>query len=899
MDLDRNFSTITPHDTLHELKSSQNGLSNAEATVRLLQFGPNQLPEHGPESIWWIIVRQFASPLIYILVAAAIVSILIGDAEDAGFIAAILCLNAAIGAYQESQAERSSHALKRLLRTHAQVMRDGKLVDIVATDVVPGDIVWLESGNRVAADMRLISATNLEVDESLLTGESTAVHKNIETLPKVTPTIGDQYNMTFAGSMVTRGRGVGVVVTTGTSTHIGQLAVDVLGAGGGKPPLIARMERFTNHIAIGTVAASLVIGSIGMLIWNYSLQETFFLVVALAVSAIPEGLPVAMTIALAVATSRMAQRNVIVRRLTAVEGLGSCTLIATDKTGTLTCNELTVRELHTIDGKQYNFTGEGFAPRGHIEQDHEPLLLDSEPSLKITLEAGILCNEAEIEYLDNEWKWRGDAVDIALLSAGFKAGLEKKSLLVKQPLLQQIPFESENQFASTTHRQSTGIATYLKGSPERIAAMCADSLSDAQVRWIHSTANDMAQRGLRIIALAQRSQTSVSEGETASPDPQDYEFLGMVGMIDPLRPDVADSIAECQAAGVEVKMITGDHRITALAIARDLGLATSLDQVISANELEGKSPSELKEIVQRVRVFARVSPRQKLSIVNAAREAGHFVAVTGDGANDAPALQVANIGVAMGKSGTDVAREAAELVISDDNFRSIVAGIEEGRIAYDNIRKVTFLLVSLGAAELLMVLLAVVTGHPIPLLPVQLLWLNLVTDGIQSVALAFEPGEGDSLKRPPRPPSEPIFNRLMIERMIIAVSTVGIGGFCVFSFALRSGWSVEQARNLLLLVMVLFENFHVGNCRSESKSAFALSPLRSPLLFYGTIAAFAIHVLAMYVPFLQNILGTQPLSLEGWAAAIGVALLILPAMELHKLAWKLRAKRPQSGHPLS
>lgn len=887
MDRNQNFLTTSSDDTLNQLNSSLDGLSSAEASHRLSQYGPNQLPERGPAPLWLIIIRQFASPLIYILVAAAIVSLVIGDAEDAGFIAAILCLNAAIGAYQESQAERSSHALKRLLRTRALVMRDNKLQDILATELVPGDIVWLESGNRVTADMRLLSTTHLDVDESLLTGESIAVAKTHEPLPQTTTVIVDQHNMIFAGSMVSRGRAIGIVVATGTSTQLGQLAVDVLGASGGKPPLIARMESFTNHIAIGTVVASLLIGSIGMFFWGYTLKDTFFLVVALAVSAIPEGLPVAMTIALAVATSRMAQRNVIVRRLTAVEGLGSCTLIATDKTGTLTCNELTVRELYTLKGKRFEFTGEGFVPRGHVEYEHEPILVASELELKNTLEAGILCNEAELEYRDNEWQYRGDAVDIALLSAGYKAGLEKNPLLTQQPLLNQIPFESENQYASTTHRHEGGLRSYAKGSPERIIAMCAQNLTDAEVRGIQNTANDMAQRGLRIIALAQNAAESNNDVTNHSNSTQ-FEFLGMVGMIDPLRPDVADSIAQCQAAGVEVKMITGDHRITALAIARDLGLATTLDQVITANELEGKTPAELKEIVQRVRVFARVSPRQKLNIVNAAREAGHFVAVTGDGANDAPALQVANIGVAMGKSGTDVAREAAELVISDDNFRSIVAGIEEGRIAYDNIRKVTFLLVSLGAAELLMVLLAVVTGHPIPLLPVQLLWLNLVTDGIQSVALAFEPGEGDSLKHPPRPPSEPIFNRLMLERMVLSVLTVGIGGFTLFSFALNNGWNVEQARNFLLLVMVLFENLHVGNCRSETKSAFALSPLRSPLLFYGTIAAFSIHLLAMYVPFLQNILGTEPISLASWMVAIGVAFFIIPMMELHKLVWKLR-----------
>jgi P-type Ca2+ transporter type 2C len=880
--------TEAGEQVLQRLQSRIAGLTSEEARQRILQYGPNQLPEHGPTPFWLIVVRQFASPLIYILVAAAVVSLLIGDAEDAGFIAAVLCLNAAIGAYQEGQAEKSSHALKQLLRMHAQVMRDGKLTELLATDVVPGDIIWLESGNRVAADMRLLTTNSLEIDESLLTGESIAVRKRLEPIAQTDIPLGDQHNMAFAGSMVTRGRGTGVVVSTGTSTHVGQLAIDILGSGGGKPPLLARMERFTNQIAVGTVVASICIGALGMLLWNYSLTEMFFLVIALAVSAIPEGLPVAMTIALAVATNRMARRNVIVRRLTAVEGLGSCTLIATDKTGTLTCNELTVRELYTPTGQRYDFTGEGFSPRGHVEQNHQPLLLQSEPALQLALEACVLCNESSLDLIDQEWQWRGDAVDIALLSAGFKAGVERHLLLTQQPLLDQIPFESENQFAATMHRHGNRVTTYVKGSPERVMAMCASELADEQLVLLQEQSNDMAQRGLRVIALANRNDISPNAIPPQSIVLDGYQFLGLVGMIDPLRPDVADAIADCQAAGVEVKMITGDHRITALAIARDLGLATSLDQVITAEELVGKTPKELNEIVKRVRVFARVSPRQKLSIVNAARESGHFVAVTGDGANDAPALQAANIGVAMGKSGTDVAREAAELVISDDNFRSIVAGIEEGRIAYDNIRKVTFLLVSLGAAELLMVLLAVVTGYPIPLLPVQLLWLNLVTDGIQSVALAFEPGEGDSLKRKPRSPNEPMFNRLMLERLIISVLVVGIGGFLVFAVALRLGWKVEQARNLLLLVMVLFENFHVGNCRSETKSAFALSPLRSPLLFYGTIAAFLVHLLALYVPFLQGLLGTEPLSMQGWITALCVAILIVPAMEIQKYSWQLR-----------
>jgi magnesium-transporting ATPase (P-type) len=399
----------------------------------------------------------------------------------------------------------------------------------------------------------------------------------------------------------------------------------------------------------------------------------------------------------------------------------------------------------------------------------------------------------------------------------------------------------------------------------------------------------MAARGLRVLAVAIGQLAEAPHPEDVPPQPGNLTLIGFLGMIDPLRAGAREAVAECQQAGVLVTMVTGDHRITALAIARELGLAQRDEQVITAADLDGKSVDQIAQMVQSVRVFARVAPRQKLQIVEAARKAGHFVAVTGDGVNDAPAMRAANIGVAMGKSGTDVAREASELVISDDNFRSIVGGIEEGRIAYDNIRKVIYLLVSMGAAELLMVLLAVTTGLPVPLLPVQLLWLNLVPNGIQGVALAFEPGEGDSLRRKPRPPGESVFNRLMVERLLVAMLVVGGGGFLVYDIALRLGWAVEDARNLLLLSMVLFENFHVGNCRSETRSAFALSPLRSPVLFFGTLGAFLIHIAGMYVPFLQDMLATKPVEPWLWGVAIGISLLIVPAIELHKLWWAKRA----------
>jgi magnesium-transporting ATPase (P-type) len=412
--------------------------------------------------------------------------------------------------------------------------------------------------------------------------------------------------------------------------------------------------------------------------------------------------------------------------------------------------------------------------------------------------------------------------------------------------------------------------------------MCSLTKGSDERAAIDRIAIKLAEQGLRVIAVAQGDVQESISSDDAPPRPSGLKWLGFLGMIDPLRSDARAAVAACHDAGVRVSMITGDHRVTALAIARDLGLASSEKQVATAAEIEGKSPQELAEIVKQVRVFARVTPRQKLQIVNAAREAGNFVAVTGDGVNDAPALRAANIGVAMGKSGTDVAREAAELVISDDNFGSIVAGIEEGRVAYDNIRKVTYLLVSMGAAELLMVLLTVLSGLPVPLLPVQLLWLNLVTNGIQGVALAFEPGESDALQRRPRNPNEPIFNRLMIERILVAVLVVGVGGFAVFALAKWWGWTDEAARNLLLLAMVLFENFHVANCRSESKSAFYSSPLRSPVLFFGTLGALLLHLVAMYMPMLQNILKTGPVDVWMWVLSVSVAFLVVPAIELHK-----------------
>ncbi|MBT8036180.1 MAG: HAD-IC family P-type ATPase [Verrucomicrobiae bacterium] len=870
------------------LDAADVGLTESEAEIRFHTYGKNQLPERAPVSLGKIIIRQFCSPLIYILLLAAAFSVVIGDVKDAIFIAGVLMINALIGTCQEKKAEQSGQALKKLLQIRAAVLRGGEVREIPAEEVVIGDVVWLESGNRVPADIRLILEHGLEVDESLLTGESLPVAKDSNWKGRTDAPIGDHANMAYAGSIVTRGRSKGIVVATGTNTNVGQLALDVASSAGGKPPLLQRMERFTKVIAVATLTIAIMIGILGATLGGYSAQEMLLFVVALAVSAIPEGLPVAMTVTLAIATTRMARRGVIVRRLTAVEGLGSCTLIATDKTGTLTVNELTVTEARLANGETVTATGEGFIPEGQVFSKGQVVDNVAEhPALIALVRASILCNEADLHQRAGSWIGRGDAVDIALLTFGHKLGRHRETALDTYPQVNEIPFESEHQYAATFHQKDGETRIFVKGAHERVFAMCRDDIDTLD---LEAAAIDMASRGLRVLALAEGRSPHHLDDTRAPAEPEGLAFLGLVGMMDPLRPGVCDAVQTCRRAGVEVTMITGDHRVTALAIAREMNLADEPDQVMTGPELNGLSSEELERAVKQVRVFARVAPHQKLEIVEAARRSGHFVAVTGDGVNDAPALRTANIGVAMGKEGTDVAREAAELVISDDNFATIVAGIEEGRVAFDNIRKVIFLLISTGAAELVLMALSVATGTPLPLLPVQILWLNLVTNGIQDVALAFEPGEDDVLKRKPRPPRESIFNRLMVERTLVAAMIGGCVGFGSFYWMIANGWEESAARNVLLLTMVLFENFHIGNCRSETKSAFTLSPLRSPILLSGTLLAFLIHVMVMHLPFMQQILGTAPVSAETWLVAMALAVLVVPAMELHKWSWRSRSR---------
>ena len=862
------------------LQTTSNGLTTAEARRRFEQVGTNSLPQQSPPNPQQILLRQFQSPLIYILSLAAFVAIAIGDVKDAGFIVAVLVINALIGGYQEWRAEQSSRALQQLLTIRTSVIRDGEVCEIDAEEVVPGDVVWLESGNRVPADLRLMRTHNLEVDESLLTGESLTVLKNVDWLGKASTPLGDRLNMAYAGSIVVRGRGQGIVVATGTETAVGQLALDMMATTGGKPPLLKRMESFSQVIALAVMVAAVGIALLGIFKHGYSLVEMFMFAVALAVSAIPEGLPVALTVALAVATHRMVQRRVIVRRLPAVEGLGSCTLIASDKTGTLTCNELTVRRIHLPNGDEFEVTGEGFTPVGQVLFQGKIIAPDRLPLDRIA-RASVLCNEANLHHRDKHWVWRGDPTDIALLSMAHKLGWNREATMNLYPQINEIPFEPEHQFAATYHLIDDQVQVLVKGAPERVLTMCKGQ-SESFSAW--AIAQRMAEQGYRVLALAEGIIPIDFDPIQVPPEPSNLKLLGFVSMIDPLRSGAKEAIAACHTAGIAVWMVTGDHPATALAIAQDLGLTTTINQVITGQDLEGRSPQEIQDLIQTTSVFARISPHQKLLLVNAARESGHFVAVTGDGVNDAPALRAANIGVAMGKAGTDVAREAAELVISDDNFATIIAGVEEGRIAYDNVRKVIYLLVSTGAAEVVLLGLALGAGLPLPLLPVQLLWLNLVTNGIQHVALAFQPGEGDALNRRPRSPREPIFNRLMIERTLIGAVVMGAVGFGTFYWMLNNGWSHLSASNSLLLLMVLFENIHIGNCCSESKSVFQLSPFRSPILLIGTLTAFLIHVIMMHVPIGNHLLSTEPVDLKTWGMLIVLSFTVLIVMEIHKFS---------------
>lgn len=887
--LGRTAHAALAEEVLATLGASARGLGSEEAAARLVTYGPNALPRRAPPSVARVFARQFKSPLIYVLIAAGMVAFALRYLADATFIVVVLLVNAIIGTIQEYGAERSAEALRKLVPERTLVLREGEQYEVESEKLVPGDVVLLEAGTKVPADLRLLSSTGLEADESLLTGESMTVSKDATTSVPMDSAVAERTSVAFAGSMIMRGKAHGAVVATGSRTQLGALATSLGTTEQGKPPLLQRMDRFAKRIAVAVGFSVLLVGGIAVL-QGMPVAEVFLLSVALAVSAIPEGLPVALTVALAIATRRMSSRNVIVRKLVAVEGLGSCTFVASDKTGTLTMNEMTVTRVAFPGEKPWVVTGTGTRPEGTVEPEGELDVGTSAMMIARLSSSSVLCNDGFLGRRGDDWVHHGDAVDVALLALGHKVGLLRADLEEKRPAIGTIPFEAENRFAASLHREGEQSVVHVKGAFERLFLMCSSMITregdlPLDTDAIQTQASSLAEDGYRVLGLA-AGPITVGPGETFGADHlKDLVFLGLVAMIDPLRPEAKAAVTACRQAGVEVAMVTGDHPVTAFAIARQLGMAKTSEQVVTGAQLQAaqtEGPDTVDALVRKARVFARVEPQQKLAIVQALTRLGHFVAVTGDGANDAPALRAAHVGVAMARRGTDVAREASSLIITDDNFASIVAGIEEGRVAYANVRKVVFLLVSAGATEVMLFLIAISMGLPPPLLPAQLLWLNLVTNGIQDVALAFEPAEGGELQRPPRSPREPMFNQLMLERVAVTAVVMSIGGTLVFRSFLANGWALEAARNGLLLMLVLFENFQVGASRSETRSMFRLDPRKNPLLLGGTLLAFAVHVVAMNTPGLSSVLRTQMVALHEWPRLVAVALLAPLALEVHK-----------------
>ncbi|MCS6803109.1 MAG: HAD-IC family P-type ATPase [Chloroflexota bacterium] len=886
-----------PSEAVAELLStSEHGLSPESVAARLARYGPNQLPEAPPPSDLELILHQFRSPLVLILMAAGVATIVLGKYVDTAVIAAVLVINATVGFIQERRAERAARALMRLLTPHARVVRNGQERDIESVDLVPGDVVLLESGMRVPADLRLTSTTALQIDESLLTGESIPVAKQAGVLAAEVPAT-DRTNLAYLGTIVVSGRGRGYVVATGERTQLGAIAASLRDTGTTANPLEIRLKRFSRVIGIAVGIAAAIAFVIGVLLGE-SPTDMFLVAVALAVASIPEGLPIAFTITLALGVQRMARRNAIIRRLPAVETLGSTTVIGSDKTGTLTENRMTVQQIWA-NGRHFQVAaGENLT--GELLADGIPTPLVEQPTVAQLLITAILTNEAEVYRTHDGFATQGDPTEAALLVAAARLGLEPEQVRDRYDLLTDLPFEPERQYSASVRLHDGAAWLFVKGAPERILAMCDaqardDGLAPLDLGEVHAALDAMAADGLRVLGFASVRLPHPPPTEMPLPELRGLHFLGLAGMMDPPRPGVREAIANCRDAGIRVIMITGDHAVTARAIGAQLGLAGRDALVVTGTQLAAMSDAELDEVVRRASIFARVSPDQKLRIVQALRRRGEVVAVTGDGVNDAPALRAADIGIAMGKSGTDVAREASSMILADDNFVSIVAAVEEGRITFDNLRNVTFFLVSTGAATVLAILTALTLRWPIPFLPTQLIWLNVVTNGLQDVALAFEPGERGVLRRRPRPRTEGLLSRTLWERTIVAGIVMGIGTLAMFWWELNQSGSLTQAQTVALTTMVIFQMFQVGNSRSERLSVFQKSPFSNPFLFIATTAALLIHIAALYFPPTQFVLRVEPISLDAWLRIIPVAATIIVAMEIHKLIRRPRPDRPGSG----
>ena len=868
-----------------QASDATHGLDDAEADRRRAAHGVNSLPEAPPRPAWRRFARQFASPLIAILGVAAIIAVTLGHHGDALVILVVVIVNAIVGGLQEGRAERSMAALRRLAALHVRVLRSGREQVIEARALVPGDVVLLAAGDAVAADARLLEAANLQVAEAALTGESVPVAKSTQAV-REDSALGDRRSMVYSGTHVTAGRAHALVVATGAHTEVGRIAGLTEGAREPTTPLERRLERFGRALVAAALGLFVLVALLG-LARALPLAEVLMVAISQMVSMVPEGLPVAMTIALAVGMQRMAQRGAIIRRLSAVETLGSTTVICSDKTGTLTRNEMSAvrvwvppSDSATASGRTVDVTGTGYAPDGALREGERDADVRRDPALHELLRAAVLCNDAELLPPTGKrtaWGLLGDPTEGALLVLARKAGLDIGAERACAPRSAERPFDADTKLMATQH----GARVFVKGAPEALLPLCAHDPG-----LVTAAADAMAERALRVLAFATVDDAALaSAGFDALAGRA--RLLGLVGQIDPPRDEAKAAVAQCRGAGIRVLMVTGDHKLTGLAIARELDIAREGDRAVDGAELERMGEAELLDALPQVAVFARVQPAQKLRIVEALQARGEVVAMTGDGVNDAPALARADVGVAMGISGTEVAKSAARIVVTDDNFATIVGAVEQGRVVYTNLKKVILFLFATSIDEVVLLLLALVAGHPLPLAAVQILWINIVTEGTLTINLVMDPPEGDEMRRPPVPRDDALIDRPMLVRVALMALATVVVCFGWFSLRLEAGVPIEAVRTEVFTLLAMCQWFNVLNCQSATQSALRLGVLGNRWLLAGLAASVALQAAVLYVPPLAAMFHTVPLPLATLAPLVALATAVLWAEELRKLARRL------------
>ncbi|MDP1611834.1 MAG: cation-transporting P-type ATPase [Sulfuritalea sp.] len=886
-----NWHVLPGDEVLAEQKTDSAGLSAAEATRRLAEHGPNRLTPPKKRGPLLRFLLQFHNVLIYVLLGAAGVTALLGHGVDTAVILGVVVINALIGFIQEGKAEKSLDAIRNMLSLSAMVMRDGRRQEIDAADLVPGDVVLLASGDKVPADLRLIEMRSLRIEEAALTGESEPVEKSPEPVAEDAP-IGDRTGMAYSGTLVVFGQGRGVVVATGDASEIGRIGKMLADVESVETPLLKQMAVFGRWLTAGILVLAGFTLAFGMLVHGQPAREMFLAAVGLAVAAIPEGLPAIMTITLAIGVQRMAGRNAIIRRMPAVETLGAVTTICSDKTGTLTKNEMTVQKLAPAE-RLVDVSGVGYAPHGGFMVEGREI---DAAELADIARAALLCNDATLRETDGEWKLEGDPTEGALLTLAFKAGLDARFESEALPRIDVIPFESEHRFMATLHHDHAGHAlAFVKGAPERLIGMCnqqrqADGDRSIDPAFWHAQIDTLAAEGFRVLALAMAPMEK-GRRELAFADVENgLTLLALAGIMDPPREEAIRAVAACHSAGIRVKMITGDHAVTAAAIARSMGLAVAGGKALTGAEVEAMDDTALRQAVRDVDVFARASPEHKLRLVGAMQANGEVVAMTGDGVNDAPALKRADVGVAMGHKGTEAAKEAAEMVLADDNFASIAAAVEEGRTVYDNLRKAVVYVLPTSVAQAAMVLIAVLFNMTLPITPVQILWVNMVTAVTLSLAIAFERPEPGLMARPPRDPKEPLVNGFMLWRIGFVTVLLVATSFGLFLWELDRGMDLEFARTAAVNTLVMGQIFYLFNCRRLTGSVLSKEGFLGNRIALKAIAVLIALQLSMtHLPFKQALFGTDHLDAETWLRVVAAGVLVLVAVEIEKLFWRRRA----------